>query len=279
MNNRLKKGLIVFGIVAISLTAFGFVVEKEFKIAKNLDIFYSLFRELNMYYVDNTDPDKLIKDAIDSMLDELDPYTNFIPESEADDFKFQTTGQYGGIGALIKKNGNTAIISEPYEGFPAFKAGIRAGDEILSIDGVEIKDNDISKVSERLKGTPNTKVEIEVKRYGVQGKMKISVLRQQITSPNVPYSGMLTDSIGYIRLSTFTPDAGKEVKQALIELKKNNAKSIILDLRGNPGGLLNEAVNVTNVFVDKGQTIVETKGKTKQFYSEYKTPSSAVSPA
>ncbi len=276
MNKGLKKILIVGSIVILFITSAGFIVEKEFKIAKNLDIFFSLFRELNLFYVDETNPEKMIKDAIDSMLDELDPYTNFIPESDADDFKFQTTGQYGGIGALIRKNGKTCIISEPYEGLPANKAGIKAGDEIITIDGISVDENEISKVSERLKGVPGTKVSLEIKRFGINDLLKIVIVRQQITIPNVPYYGMLTDSIGYIKLNNFTTDAGKEVKQAVIELKKKNANSIIFDLRGNPGGLLNEAVNVTNVFVGKNQEIVSTKGKIKKFDNLYKTSSAAV---
>ena len=260
------------GILLLSLTlGFVSVNDKDFKIAKNLDIFYTLFREVNLYYVDDVDPEKLIDAGIDGMLKSLDPYTTFIPESEMDDFRFMTTGEYGGIGALIRKAGKYSMISEPYKNFPAYKAGLQAGDTIVSIDGVSTIDKDISDVSELLKGTPNTPLKVKIKRIGKNGIIEKSLEREKITISNVPYYGMLDNRIGYIRLSNFTKDAGKEVDDALKVLKEKSVKSIILDLRGNPGGLLIEAVNVANLFVDKGQEIVSTKGRVKQWDSDYKT--------
>lgn len=265
-----KKALIIIALVISSLGIWSFA-DDNFKIAKGLDIYFNLFKELNFYYVDEVDPEKLIQTSIDAMLESLDPYTTYIPESELDDFKFQTTGQYGGIGALIRKLGNDVVISEPYEGFPAANGGLKPGDILLEIDGKAVTAKGISDVSEMLKGVPGTEVKVEIKRPGVENPMTKKLLRQKITIPNVPYYGIVKDSVGYIKLTNFTTDAGKEVRNAVIELKKQHAKGIILDLRGNPGGLLIEAVNVANNFIDKNQLVVYTKGKVKETFKKYVT--------
>ena len=252
--------------------------DKDFQISKNLDIFVSLIRELNLYYVDDINPEKLIETGINSMLASLDPYTTFISEKEMADFRFMTTGKYGGIGALIRKADDYSMISEPYKGFPAFKAGLQAGDTIISIDSVSIKGKSISDVSELLKGTPNTQLNLVIKRIGVKEPISKTLTREEVTINNVPYYGMLNDNIGYIRLTNFTKDAANDVKQALLDLKSKNAKSIILDLRGNPGGLLVEAVGVSNLFVPKGTEIVSTKGRVKQWDQTYITTDPAVDP-
>jgi len=206
------------------------------------------------------------------MLSSLDPYTTYIPESEMDDFNFQTTGEYGGIGALIRKSGDYAIIADPYKNFPAANGGLKAGDKLLEIDGKQIKGMEISKVSELLKGEPNTQLTILYERPGTKGSSKVTLTRQQIVIPNVPYYGMANEHTGYIRLSNFTTGASAEVKNALTDLKKNpEMTGLILDLRGNPGGLLIEAVRISNLFVDKGELIVSTKGKVKQWDSDYYT--------
>ena len=210
----------VRGIIAISLVvvlSFGFVSlrDKEFEIVKSLDIFYSLFNELNRFYVDDTKPDKLIKSAIDGMLTSLDPYTTYIPEEDMADFNFMTTGEYGGIGALIRKGGNYAMVSEPYLDFPAQQAGLQAGDTILSIDGVSTRDKEIGSVSEMLKGTPNTTLKLQIKRIGTNGILEKSLTRKKITIPNVPYYAFVSGKIGYIRLTQFTKDAGLETGNAL----------------------------------------------------------------
>lgn len=277
--NFIKKRIIyITGGLIILITSLGFVYinDKDFKIAKNLDIFFSLFRELNQYYVDDTDPEKLINASIDGMLKSLDPYTTFIPESEMDDFKFMTTGEYGGIGALIRKAGDRTIISEPYKGFPADKAGLKAGDTIMSVNGKSTLDMEVGDVSELLKGTPNTNLKIRIKRLGEPALQEKTLTREKITIRNVPYYGMLNQNTGYIRLSNFTKDAGDEVRDALKELKKKNAGSVVLDLRGNPGGLLIEAVNVANVFIGRNHEIVSTKGKVKLFDNIYETEENAV---
>lgn len=272
-----RPGLVVI-LSLVVLLSFGFVTlkDKEFDIVKNLDIFYSLFNEVNRYYVDETKPDKLIKSAIDGMLNSLDPYTTYIPEEDLADFTFMTTGEYGGIGALIRKGGNYAIVSEPYEGFPAQQSGLKSGDTIYTIDGVSTRGKEISAVSEMLKGTPNTTLKLQIKRIGTPGILEKSLTRRVITIPNVPYSALLPDKVGYIRLTNFTKDAGSETGNALKALKAQGATSIVLDLRGNPGGLLGEAVNVANLFVGRGQEVVSTRAKVKQWDAVYKTTSNPV---
>ncbi len=269
--NKKTRRIIILSLVAV--LSFGFVAlkDKEFEIVKNLEIFCSLFNELDRFYVDDTKPDVLIKTAIDGMLASLDPYTTYIPEEEMEDFNFMTTGEYGGIGALIRKAGNYAMIEEPYENFPAQVAGLKAGDTIVFINGVSTKDKKISDVSELLKGTPNTTLKVTIKRLGTKGELEKSIVRQKISISNVPYYGMVDNGIGYMRLSGFTKDAGLEAREALTKLKESGAKAIILDLRGNPGGLLVESVNVANLFVPKNQEVVSTRGKVKQWDNVYKT--------
>ncbi len=244
----------------------------DFKLVKSLEIYYSLFRELNLFYVDETNPEELVENSINGMLKELDPYTTYIPESDRENFNFMTTGEYGGIGSLIRRNGDYAIIAEPYDGFPAARAGLRAGDSIMEIDGNSMKNLDISQISNRLKGKPNTPLTITVRRYGHSEDLEFSLVRDKITISNVPYYGMLNEITGYIRLSNFTTGAGNETSAALTELMKNpGLEAVVLDLRGNPGGLLIEAVDVANLFVAQGQEIVSTRGRVKQWDQEYRT--------
>jgi carboxyl-terminal processing protease len=275
--SRKVRNISIAGLIVI-IVSMGFVssTDKDFNIVKNLDIFYSLFRELNVFYVDETDPEKLIETGIDAMLSSLDPYTTYIPESEMDDFDFMTTGNYGGIGALIRQDNNYVIIADPYAGSPAAKAGLMGGDIIISVDGYNTKNKEISQVSERLKGTPGTEVTLEVKKLGKEKTEKVKIKREQIHINNVSYYGKIDDKTGYIRLSNFTLGAGQEVKDALVELKeKEGIEKLVLDLRGNPGGLVIEAIRTCNLFLDKGQLIVYTKGKVKQWDQEYYTQSPA----
>lgn len=268
---KIKITLVAIAISASLFTAYSFT-DSYFEISKNLDIFATLFREVNTYYVDETKPGDMMKKAIDSMLDDLDPYTNYIPESELEDYKYMTTGQYGGIGSLIRKKGDYIAISEPYEGFPAQKGGLIAGDIILEVDGKSIKGKNTDEVSKVLKGSPNTPVKLLIKREGESANVTKIITREEIKVNNVPYSGMVDDGIGYVYLNQFTEDASKNVKDAIIDLKTNNPdlKGIILDLRGNPGGLLHEAVNLSNLFVEKGTEIVSTKGKVSEWQKSYK---------
>lgn len=268
----LKKTAAGLLIGALGLGLFSFKTENEryFDIAKNLDIFATLFKEVNTYYVDEVTPGKLVKTGIDAMLKSLDPYTNYISEDDIEDFRTQTTGQYGGIGAVVGKRDGKTIIQLPYEGMPAQKAGLLIGDEILKIDGIDITKKNNSDVTKLLKGQANTSVKLEVKRYGVDKPFEVVVTRDKIQIENVPYYGMVTNDIGYLQLSGFTTDAGREVRNAVLKLKETGAKKIIFDLRDNPGGLLNEAVNISNLFVDKGKDIVSTKGKVTEWNKVYK---------
>ena len=244
--------------------------DNYFEIAKNLDIFTTLYKELNTFYVDETNPGDLMKKGIDEMLKSLDPFTNYIPESEIEDFRFQTTGQYGGIGAMITKTEDYVVISEPYENFPAQKAGLMAGDKILEINGVSAKGKTTEEVSKVLKGQPNTSVTILIERPHVAKPFEVSFDREQVSVASVPYSEYIQEGIAYIRLSSFTKDCSNDLKNAIIELKKEqDLKGLILDLRSNPGGLLNESVDIVNLFVEKGQEIVSTKGKIKSWDKSY----------
>ncbi|HSI89550.1 MAG TPA: S41 family peptidase [Adhaeribacter sp.] len=268
----LKKTAAGLLIGALGLGLFSFKTENEryFDIAKNLDIFATLFKEVNTYYVDEVTPGKLVKTGIDAMLKSLDPYTNYISEDDIEDFRTQTTGQYGGIGAVIGNRDGKTIVQLPYEGMPAQKAGLLIGDEILKIDGLDITKKSNSDVSKLLRGQANTTVKLEIKRFGTEKVFEVAVTRDKIQIDNVPYYGMVTNDIGYFQLSGFTMDATREVKNAMFKLKEMGAKKIIFDLRDNPGGLLNEAVNISNLFVEKGKDIVSTKGKVTEWNKVYK---------
>ena len=275
-NKKFRAGLIVVFVATTSLIAFSFA-DDYFEVSKNLDIFTSLFREVNIHYVDSTNPTKLMKKGIDAMLGTLDPYTNFIPESDMDDYRFMTTGQYGGIGALIRQKGDYVAISEPYEGFPAQRSDMRAGDEILEIDGLSVKGKKTDEISKLLKGQPKTTVHLLLRRSGEKNPVEKVITREEIKVKSVPYYGMISDNIAYIKLTGFTENAGKEVSDALKALKeKNNVKGLVFDIRSNPGGLLNEAVNVSNVFVNRGQDIVITRGRLKEMERTYRAINNAI---
>ncbi|MCF8369799.1 MAG: S41 family peptidase [Bacteroidales bacterium] len=253
--------------------------QNNFEISKNLDIYSTLFRELEKNYVDEISAGDLVKTGIDAMLKSLDPYTVYISEAEVEDFKFITTGQYGGIGALIQKQGDKIIVAEPYEGKPAQRFGLIAGDEIIDIDGQSVAGKTTSDVSTLLKGQPGTKVDVTLKRPGKEELITLELERDNVKIDNIPYYGMLGQDVAYIKLTSFTQNAGKEMKNAFLELKKTNElKGIILDLRGNGGGLLNEAVNITNIFIDKDKEVVRTKGKLPTKNHTYRTPNPAVDP-
>ncbi len=267
-----KAGIVIVGILVFAISFYSFKQDdKNFQIAKNLDIYYTLFRELNLFYVDDVNPNKLVKTSIDKMLESLDPYTNFISEDDVEDFRFMTTGEYAGIGALISKQKGKIVVSEPYEGFPAQKSGLKAGDIMLEVAGKSTETLSTEDVSSLLKGPAGKTVVVKIERYGQKKPMDIEIIREKIQIDPVPYYGMLDKETGYIRLSNFTVDCTERVKMAFIELKdKQGAKSLVLDLRSNPGGLLMEAVRISNLFIPKGQEIVSTKGKVKQWDKVYK---------
>ena len=274
MKKKFKILLLAGALALTTIVSVGFT-DSYFEIAKNLDIFTTLYKELNTFYVDETDPGKLMKKGIDEMLKSLDPYTTYIPESEIEDFRFMTTGQYGGIGAIITKREEYVYVSEPYEGYPAHKAGLMAGDKILEINGKSAKGKTTEEVSKVLKGQPNTTVTLLIERKSLKKPFEVTFDREKISVKSVPYSAYIEDGIGYIKLRSFTRDCAKDVKEAIQELKKEaKLDGLILDLRNNPGGLLNESVAIVNLFVEKGEEIVSTKGKIKSWDKKYIAKSS-----
>jgi len=235
----------------------------DFELAKNMEIYHTLMRELRLYYVDDIDISKVFKTSIDDMLETLDPYTVYYPESEIEDFKFMTTGQYGGIGALIRTEKDRIIIEEVYENYPAEKAGLRVGDIVVKVGDHVAKTSNYDDVSILMKGLPDTEIEITVLRPTDNKLYTKKLVREKIKFDNVPFFGMLNSNTGYIYLTGFTQNAYIEVKDALTSLKGQNASRIVLDIRSNPGGLLIEAVNIVSLFVNKGTPIVSMKGKIK----------------
>lgn len=258
-------------IFAITFGLFPLSAQNDFEIAKNVDIFITVLRELNDKYADEITPGDLTKTAIDAMLESLDPYTNYYPENQLEDVKMLTTGQYGGIGALIQQRDNHVIISEIFEDAPAHKAGLLAGDIILKIDGKSAEGKTSSDVSTILKGLPNTRISIEILRPTNDKKLIFNIERKEVKLPNIPYFGMLDSQIGYIKLDQFTEKAGNEVRNAFLELKQKGMQALILDLRNNGGGLEQEAVNLLNIFVDANTTIVTNKGKIPEQNHVFKT--------
>lgn len=275
MWRRIKWPFILSAVVLVGF-AFRKPAEKYFDIAKSLDIFATLFKEVNAYYVDEVEPEKLIRQGIDGMLGSLDPYTDYIAEDEIESFRITTTGQYGGIGALIGVINKKTVITHPYKDFPAFKAGIRVGDEIVSVDGKNIQGKSTTEISTLLKGQAKTEVELKLKRSGHKENIVLKIRREKITLSNIAYFGLVEPQIGYIKLDDFTPGASREVADALLSLKTKGANKIILDLRDNPGGLLHEAVNIVSLFVPRGQEVVSTRGKVQDWNKSYKTLNNSV---
>ena len=253
--------------------------QRTFRISKNLTIFNSVFRDLDLHYVDTLNYDKMIKTSIDNMLEKLDPYTVYMPEEETDDLKFMTTGEYAGIGALISKSDRGVVISEPYEGKPAQRNGVRAGDIILQIDGKYVNGLTVSEVSALLKGTPNTTIKLRLDRPGGKAPIEISFLREKIQMNPVSYSAVIADKVGYVLLNEFTERAAIELKDAILDLvKQHQIESLVLDIRNNGGGLIDEAVKIVGYFVPKGTAVVTTKGKNKESERTYKTPTEPIFP-
>ena len=236
--------------------------QNNFEIAKNIDIYNSLLRELNLNYVDEINPGELNETAIKAMLSGLDPYTVFIPESDIENARFMTTGEYGGIGALIQYDGELTRISEPYYGWPAQKAGLVAGDAIIEVNGVDCHKKNTQEVSELLKGQPGTEAKLKIKRYGTEKPMEFTLKREKVKIDNIPYYKVFDNGVAYLSLSGFTRDAARELKDKFMEMRKDTElKGFILDLRGNGGGLMNEAVDIVNMFIPKGKPVVSMKGK------------------
>jgi carboxyl-terminal processing protease len=272
------KRLVVLWLAALLLVggivAFQTKNDRLFAIAKSIDIFASLIRELDTYYVDQIDPEQLLTVGIQAMLEELDPYTEYIPEEESDDFRMLTTGEYAGVGALIGNRGEGNIVIMPYTGFPAQNGGMRIGDLLLKVDSISVLKKTTGEVSELLKGPANTGVTVTVKRG--EDTLRFSLNRKKISLKNVPFYGKLDEKTGYIKLSDFTTNASAEVRNALVSLKAEGATQLVLDLRDNPGGLINEAVEIVNLFIPKGKEVVKTIGKLQQVNYTYKTSKTPV---
>lgn len=267
----MKKRLSLILAVVILLSAASLRQnDKYFEILKNLDIFATMYKEVNANYVDDLNPNQLMRTGIDAMLQSLDPYTVYYSEDQIEDVRTENTGEFGGIGAVIgERNGGEVTVILPNKGYPAEKAGLKRGDVIKAVNGIDVS-NDYEKASLYLKGQAASKVELQIQRPG-EGKKNIEVEFERIELPNVPYSGMVGEDVAYIKLTGFRANAGKEVKKALRDLKKDGATKAILDLRNNGGGLLNEAVNISNIFIEKDQLVVTTKGKLEEMNSTYKT--------
>jgi len=261
--NKVVKTIVT--ILALTIIAPAFSQTKEFKTGKSLDVQFSVLRELSMFYVDSIKIDKLITTAIEAMLESLDPYTVFIPEEDNESLELMTTGSYGGIGAIIRKSGTGVLISEVTENSPAAKAGIVAGDIILKIDNISTASMIVDSCSAKMKGTPGTSVNFVIKKLRGGDTVNFKVLRDKIHFPDVAYSGMINDTLGYIRVTGFTMGGAKDVKRELLALKsKGTLKKLIIDLRGNGGGLLDEAVNLVSLFVPKGTKVVSALGRVRQ---------------
>lgn len=267
-----KFKLLLFALSFFPFLTFAQEKQNNFEISKSIDIYNNVLKYLNMNYVDEINPAELNETAINAMLRELDPYTVFIPESEIEDVRLLTMGEYGGIGSIIQFYDGNVHISEPYENFPAHKAGLLPGDAIVEVNGVNTEGKTVSEVSELLKGQPGSKFTIKVRRDGEKDVITKTITREKIKIDNIPYYTILDGGIAYIILNQFTKDAAKELKEAFLEMKsKQELKGLVIDLRGNGGGLLNEAVDIVNLFVPKNKLVVYTKGKTAEQNRNYYT--------
>lgn len=264
-------------ILVISLLIFPFLFsfeepdQRHFEIAKNMEIFSSVYREVNKYYVEGAEPGPMMKSGIDAMLKTLDPYTNYIPEEDIEDYRIMTTGEYGGIGAMIGTRKDRVLVLLPYKGFPADKAGLHIGDEITEIDGTDTKGKTSAEISKLLRGQADTQLHIKVKRVGQEELLSFNFSRGKVKMKSVPYHGMLDESVGYFKLTSFTSTAANEVENAVRDLKQQGAKQLIFDLRDNTGGLLFQAIDICNLFIPKDKIVVSTRGKVSDWNKEYKS--------
>ena len=273
-----KYPFIIIPIILFLFLAFKTVEQDDryFQIVKSLDVFTTLFKEVNAYYVAEINPTELMKIGIDAMLSSLDPYTDYIPEDDIEDYRTMTTGEYGGIGAVIEKKGGINTVVMPYKNAPAARSGLLIGDQILKINNIALSGKKAYEISNLLKSQVNTQITMEIKRMNKPEVFEISLVTEKIIIKNVPYAGLIKAGVGYIKLTDFTTNAGKEVSEALKELTQQGVSKLILDLRGNPGGLLNEAINVSNIFIPKGAEIVSTKGKLEEWTKVYNTKNQSI---
>ena len=278
----MRRTLKIVGIIAIVFVGMAATVTtnngRYFEILKNIEIYTNLYKELNTYYVDDIEPSKMMRTGIDAMVGSLDPYTNYISENEIESYRLNTEGRDNSFGALTKKIGDFVTITEIYKEQPADAAGLKPGDQILEVDGKDAKGKSADEMAGIMRGSPGSLMSLTIQRPGTKDPFRVSVERTRVDVPNVPYHGMLTDDIGYITLTTFTRNAGRNVANALKELKTQNPdlKGIVFDLRENGGGLLSEAVNVCNVFIPRGELVAATKGRVKDWDRTYKTQNNPV---
>lgn len=248
----------------------------DFALGRNIQILFNMFRELSLLYVDEVDPEKLMLNAADGMTRELDPYTELIPEKEMADFEIMTTGKYGGMGAIIQKKGDYVMVAQPYKGSPADKAGLQIGDIILAVDGKDVKGLEIQEVSSMLKGTPGTELRLKVRKLLTDQEQELTIKRERIVLSALPYWGIIADSIGYISHKEFTEDCSADLRNAFISMKKEGIKGLIIDLRGNGGGILQEAVKILSMFVPKGTEVVSMRGRMKELDATFTTQSEPI---
>lgn len=272
---KIRKAVLVLVVILGIAAIWGFASgdSRSFQLAKNIDIFNSIVKELDLFYVDSIDPNKTIREGIDAMLYSLDPYTNYFPEEDQSELEQMLKNSYGGIGSVITWNTKLkrSMIAEPYEGMPAAEVGLKPGDILLEIDGEDLLGKNNQEVSEMLRGQVGTSFKLKVQRPGQKKPMEFDIVRRSIQLPIIPYYGMLDNNVGYISLSTFSGNPSKEFKQAFLDLKKQGITSLVIDLRNNTGGLLDEAVKIANYFLPRGETLVTTKGKLEQSSNMYKT--------
>ncbi len=281
--NRKK---IYAGLVGLLLLSAGVAIgaisngDKDFDISKNLEIFFNIFRRTNAMYVDEPDPERMLQKAADAMLSDLDPYTEYMSEKEMEEFEVITTGKYGGTGSLIRKDANSDYIriAEVYEGSPAQKAGLISGDLIISIDGEDMKGADTEKVSNAMRGEPGSSYKVVIQSLRDGQQRTVTIKRERISMSSVPYYGIVSEGVGYIRLEGFSEGCSKDFKNALTKLQKQNIQSLIIDLRNNGGGLLQEAIDILDLFVPKGTEVVSTKGRNSEENRVYKTRNEPIAP-
>ncbi len=276
-----KKKFFFISVLAISISFFSFKAfddGDDFSIAKNLEIYHSVIRDIRLYYVDEVDLSNLIKESIDELLKKLDPYTVYYPESDIEKYTFMRTGAYGGIGASISNNGKSLIVSNVYKDSPAYKSGLKIGDEIMAIDGKRITQLNIKEIRKNIKGEPDSELNFSIKRYGLDKELTFKILRKKIQIKNITYSSVSNDNIAYIKIRSFKQNTASEFQKAYVKLNDSlQLKGLIIDLRGNPGGLLNEAVKIVNLFVPKNSVVVSTKGKVKSWNTIFKAKNDPIS--
>lgn len=280
INQKIFVTISLVFITILSIFSFKILDDgDDFEIAKSFDIFHNVIREIRLFYVDDAELSKLINESTAEFLEKLDPYTIFYPESKMEEFTFMTTGAYGGIGAAIIERNNVLLLTDIHKNSPADKSGLKVGDEIVTINNIEITENNITEIKSLLKGEPGSKLNLLIRRFGNIKNIEKTIVREKISLENIPHSEIIDDKFAYIKLNAFKFGAGSEIKKKLTEMSaKSELQGVILDMRGNPGGLLNEAVNIVSLFVGNGSEIVSTKGRISQWNHVYKARSEPVFP-